>query len=73
MFGVLTEGVRHFNHYIPSPRSRIRAFEDLGACVAEILAATRERGTASLAGRPSARHPARGSRRSPDRSDSDRP
>jgi hypothetical protein len=37
MFGVLTEGVRHFNHYIPSPNSRIRAFEDLGACVAEIL------------------------------------
>jgi uncharacterized NAD(P)/FAD-binding protein YdhS len=38
MFGVLTEGVRHFTHYIPSPKSRIRAFEDLGACVAEILA-----------------------------------
>ena len=37
MFGVLTEGVRHFTHYIPSPRSRIRAFEDLGACVTEIL------------------------------------
>jgi hypothetical protein len=39
MFGVLTEGVRHFTHYIPSPRSRIRAFEDVGACVHEILAA----------------------------------
>jgi hypothetical protein len=38
MFGVLTEGVRHFTHYIPSPRSRMRAFEDLGACVEEILA-----------------------------------
>jgi len=37
MFGVLTEGVRHFTHYIPSPKSRIRAFEDLGACVVEIL------------------------------------
>jgi hypothetical protein len=37
MFGVLTEGVRHFTQYIPSPRSRIRAFEDVGACVAEIL------------------------------------
>jgi hypothetical protein len=37
MFGVLTEGVRHFTAYIPSPRSRIRAFEDVGACVAEIL------------------------------------
>jgi hypothetical protein len=38
IFGVMTEGVRHFTHYIPSPRSRMRAFEDLGACVEEILA-----------------------------------
>jgi hypothetical protein len=38
VFGVLTEGVRHFTQYIPSPRSRFRAFEDVGACVAEILA-----------------------------------
>ena len=38
MFGVLTEGVRHFTQYIPSPRSRMRAFEDVGACVAEVLA-----------------------------------
>jgi FAD-NAD(P)-binding len=37
MFGVLTEGIRHFTAYIPSPRSRIRAFEDVGACVAEIF------------------------------------
>ena len=37
MFGVLTEGLRHFTAYIPSPRSRIRAFEDVGTCVAEIL------------------------------------
>jgi hypothetical protein len=37
MFGVLTEGIRHFTAYIPSPRSRIRAFEDLGACVSDIL------------------------------------
>jgi hypothetical protein len=37
MFGVLTEGVRHFTAYIPSPRSRIRAVEDIGACVADIL------------------------------------
>ncbi|MBV9800608.1 MAG: hypothetical protein JO039_21340 [Solirubrobacterales bacterium] len=37
MFGVLTEGVRHFTAYIPSPRSRMRAFEDVGACVAELL------------------------------------
>ena len=38
MFGVLTEGVRHFTAYIPSPRSRMRAFEDVGACVTEVLA-----------------------------------
>jgi FAD-NAD(P)-binding len=37
MFGVVTEGIRHFTAYIPSPRSRIRAFEDLGSCVAEIM------------------------------------
>ncbi len=37
MFGVLTEGIRHFTHYIPSPKSRIRAFDDIGTCVAEIL------------------------------------
>ena len=37
MFGVLTEGVRHFTAYIPSPRSRMRAVEDIGACVAEVL------------------------------------
>jgi len=37
MFGVLTEGVRHFTAYIPSPRSRMRAVEDIGACVEEIL------------------------------------
>jgi hypothetical protein len=36
IFGVLTEGVRHFTHYIPSPKSRIRAFEELGACIDEI-------------------------------------
>ena len=37
MFGILTEGIRHFTAYIPSPRSRMRAFEDVGACVTEIL------------------------------------
>ena len=37
MFGVLTEGIRHFTQYIPSPRSRMRAFEDVGDCVTEIL------------------------------------
>jgi hypothetical protein len=37
MFGVLTEGIRHFTHYLPSPKSRIRAFEEIGRCVNEIL------------------------------------
>jgi hypothetical protein len=37
VFGVLTEGVRHFTAYIPSPRSRMRAVEDIGACVTELL------------------------------------
>lgn len=37
MFGVITEGIRHFTNYIPSPKSRIRAFEELGACVEGIL------------------------------------
>lgn len=37
MFGVLTEGVRHFTHYIPSPKSRFRAVEDIGDCIATIL------------------------------------
>jgi hypothetical protein len=37
MFGVLTEGVRHFTAYIPSPRSRMRAVEDIGACVANVM------------------------------------
>ena len=34
---MLTEGIRHFTNYLPSPKSRIRAFEDVGACVAGIL------------------------------------
>ena len=38
MFGVLTEGIRHFTAYIPSLRGRMRAFEDVGACVSELLA-----------------------------------
>ena len=38
MFGVATEGIRHFTAYIPSLRGRMRAFEDVGACVSELLA-----------------------------------
>jgi hypothetical protein len=38
MFGVVTEGIRHFTAYIPSLRGRMRAFEEVGACVNELLA-----------------------------------
>ncbi len=38
MFGVVTEGIRHFTAYIPSLRGRMRAFEDVGACVSELFA-----------------------------------
>jgi hypothetical protein len=38
MFGVVTEGIRHFTAYIPSLRGRMRAFEEAGACVGELLA-----------------------------------
>ncbi len=38
MFGVVTEGIRHFTAYIPSLRGRMRTFEDVGACVRELLA-----------------------------------
>ena len=37
MFGVLTEGIRHFTAYIPSPRQPDPRVRGLGACVAEIL------------------------------------
>jgi uncharacterized NAD(P)/FAD-binding protein YdhS len=39
IFGSLTEGVRYFTHYVPSPKSRVRAFLDAEACAEEILAA----------------------------------
>jgi len=37
VFGSLTEGVRYFTHYVPSPKSRLRAFLDAQRCVEEIL------------------------------------
>jgi hypothetical protein len=37
MFGVLTEGIRYFCHYLPSPKSRMRAVLDIGSCVEKIL------------------------------------
>ncbi len=38
MFGVATDGIRHLMAYIPSLRSGMRAFEDVGACVRELFA-----------------------------------
>jgi uncharacterized NAD(P)/FAD-binding protein YdhS len=37
VLGVLTEGTRYFTHYIPSPRSRIRAVLDARECVDAII------------------------------------
>jgi uncharacterized NAD(P)/FAD-binding protein YdhS len=39
LLGVLTEGVRYFTHYLPSPKSRIRAIYDAQSCVDQILSA----------------------------------
>jgi uncharacterized NAD(P)/FAD-binding protein YdhS len=36
VLGVLTEGVRYFTHYLPSPRSRLRAVLDAQACVESV-------------------------------------
>jgi uncharacterized NAD(P)/FAD-binding protein YdhS len=38
LLGVLTEGIRYFTHYLPSPRSRLRAVLDAQACVEGVLA-----------------------------------
>lgn len=37
LLGVLTEGVRYFTHYLPSPRSRLRAVYDAEATVEAII------------------------------------
>lgn len=37
LLGVLTEGVRYFTHYLPSPRSRMRAVLDAQDCVEAII------------------------------------
>ncbi len=37
LLGVLTEGVRYFTHYLPSPRSRLRAVYDAQQCVMAII------------------------------------
>lgn len=37
VLGPLTEGAKYFNNYIPSPKSRIRAFQEADRCVKSIL------------------------------------
>jgi uncharacterized NAD(P)/FAD-binding protein YdhS len=37
VLGVLTEGVRYFTHYLPSPQSRLRAVLDAQACVEAVI------------------------------------
>lgn len=37
LFGALTEGVRYFTHYVPSPTRGARAFDEIDSCVREIL------------------------------------
>jgi hypothetical protein len=37
LLGVLTEGVRYFTHYLPSPRSRMRAVLDAQDCVESVI------------------------------------
>jgi uncharacterized NAD(P)/FAD-binding protein YdhS len=37
LLGVLTEGVRYFTHYLPSPRSRMRAVLDAQECVEGVI------------------------------------
>ncbi len=37
VFGVLSEGVRYFTLYIPSPKSRVRAFIDADFCANEVV------------------------------------
>ena len=37
LLGVLTEGCRYFTHYLPSPRSRLRAVYDAQDCVEAVI------------------------------------
>jgi len=37
LLGSLAEGVRYFTHYVPSPKSRLRAFLDAQQCVEAIM------------------------------------
>jgi len=37
LLGVLTEGVRYFTHYLPSPASRLRAVLDAQHCIEGVI------------------------------------
>ncbi len=52
VFGSLTEGIRYFTYYVPSPKSRVRAFVDAEACAEEIFASPAKTGRSRSAGRP---------------------
>jgi len=41
VFGVLSEGVRYFTLYIPSPKSRVRAFIDADFCANQVIGGDR--------------------------------
>src|SRR5579875_1316027 len=47
VFGALTEGTRYFTLYIPSPKSRVRAFEDAEICARAVVFGPQPRYTAS--------------------------
>jgi hypothetical protein len=38
LLGVLTEGSRYFTHYLPSPKSRMRAILDAQDCMEALVA-----------------------------------
>ena len=59
VFGVLSEGVRYFTLYIPSPKSRVRAFIDAEFCANQVVGRGRvieltgpSPSTATCSGRP---------------------
>ena len=54
VFGVVTEGARYFTLYVPSPKSRSRAFVDAGICARAVLGLG-EPGVVDLRARDAAR------------------
>ncbi len=48
LLGVPTEGATYFNHYLPSPKSRARAFEIIQSAIDELLDDQRRASVASM-------------------------